>query len=31
MLVDSIPKFAATRELQQKLLVENPMQLYWTN
>jgi 2-pyrone-4,6-dicarboxylate lactonase len=29
MLVDSIPKFAATPELQQKLLVTNPMRLYW--
>jgi 2-pyrone-4,6-dicarboxylate lactonase len=31
MLVDSIPKFAATPELQQNLLVTNPMRLYWTD
>jgi 2-pyrone-4,6-dicarboxylate lactonase len=29
MLVDSIPKFARTQELQQALLVDNPMRLYW--
>jgi 2-pyrone-4,6-dicarboxylate lactonase len=30
VLVDQIPKFAATIELQQKLLVDNPMRLYWS-
>lgn len=29
-LVDVIPEIAPTAELQQKLLVENPMQLYWS-
>ena len=28
-LVDFIPKIAVTGELQQKLLVDNPMRLYW--
>ncbi|MBR9910141.1 MAG: amidohydrolase family protein [Gammaproteobacteria bacterium] len=28
-LVDFIPKIAPTAELQQKLLVDNPMRLYW--
>ena len=28
-LVDFIPRIATTDELQQKLLVENPMRLYW--
>lgn len=28
-LVDFIPKIAASSDLQQKLLVENPMRLYW--
>ncbi|MEC3861222.1 amidohydrolase family protein [Mesobacterium sp. TK19101] len=28
-LVDFIPKIARTREEQQKLLVDNPMRLYW--
>lgn len=28
-LVDMIPRIAPTAELQQKLLVENPMRLYW--
>jgi len=28
-LVDYIPKIAVTKELQQKLLVTNPMHLYW--
>jgi 2-pyrone-4,6-dicarboxylate lactonase len=28
-LVDFIPKIATTKELQQKLLVTNPMRLYW--
>ena len=31
MLVDSIPKFAKTPELQKKLLVDNPMRLYWSD
>jgi len=29
LLVDYIPRIATTRELQHKLLVENPMRLYW--
>jgi 2-pyrone-4,6-dicarboxylate lactonase len=29
LLVDWIPSIAATPALQQKLLVENPMRLYW--
>ncbi|MCA0942067.1 amidohydrolase family protein [Salipiger pacificus] len=29
MLVDMIPRIAPTPELQRKLLVENPMRLYW--
>jgi 2-pyrone-4,6-dicarboxylate lactonase len=29
LLVDFIPHIAPTRELQQKLLVDNPMRLYW--
>ena len=29
MLVDYIPKIATTEALQQKLLVDNPMRLYW--
>ncbi len=29
LLVDYIPRVAATAELQQKLLVDNPMRLYW--
>ncbi len=29
VLVDNIPKFAATAELQRKLLIDNPMRLYW--
>ena len=29
LLVDQIPKFAVTDELRQKLLVDNPMHLYW--
>jgi 2-pyrone-4,6-dicarboxylate lactonase len=28
-LVDFIPSIATTAELQQKLLVDNPMRLYW--
>ena len=30
-LVDMIPKIAPTAELQQKLLVDNPMRLYWAD
>jgi 2-pyrone-4,6-dicarboxylate lactonase len=30
-LVDMIPRIAVTPELQQKLLVTNPMKLYWGN
>jgi 2-pyrone-4,6-dicarboxylate lactonase len=30
-LVDYIPRIAATPELQQKLLVDNPMRLYWAD
>ena len=29
-LVDFVPRIAATKELQQKLLVDNPMRLYWS-
>jgi len=29
-LVDYVPKIAASKELQHKLLVENPMRLYWS-
>jgi len=29
LLVDFIPHIAPTAELQQKLLVDNPMRLYW--
>lgn len=29
LLVDFIPRIAVTPELQQKLLVDNPMRLYW--
>jgi 2-pyrone-4,6-dicarboxylate lactonase len=29
VLVDQIPRFAVTPELQRKLLVENPLRLYW--
>jgi 2-pyrone-4,6-dicarboxylate lactonase len=28
-LVDMIPRIAPTKELQRKLLVDNPMRLYW--
>jgi 2-pyrone-4,6-dicarboxylate lactonase len=28
-LVDVIPRIAVSEELQRKLLVDNPMQLYW--
>jgi 2-pyrone-4,6-dicarboxylate lactonase len=30
VLVDYIPKIAPSAELQQKLLVDNPMRLYWS-
>ena len=30
LLVDFIPQIAATPELQQKLLVDNPTRLYWS-
>ena len=30
VIVDMIPKIAPTAELQRKLLVDNPMKLYWT-
>ena len=30
VLVDVIPRIAATPELQHKLLVDNPMRLYWS-
>ncbi len=29
LLVDFIPHIATTAELQRKLLVDNPMRLYW--
>jgi len=29
LLVDLVPRIAATEELQRKLLVDNPMRLYW--
>jgi 2-pyrone-4,6-dicarboxylate lactonase len=29
VLVDYIPRIATTAELQRKLLVDNPMRLYW--
>jgi 2-pyrone-4,6-dicarboxylate lactonase len=28
-LVDMIPRIAPTVELQRKLLIDNPMRLYW--
>ena len=31
LLVDTIPAIATTPELQRKLLVDNPMRLYWTD
>jgi 2-pyrone-4,6-dicarboxylate lactonase len=31
LLVDFIPRIAVTQELQQKLLVDNPMRLYWSD
>ena len=30
-LVDMIPRIAATEELQRKLLIDNPMKLYWAD
>ena len=30
-LVDFLPRIAVTPELQRRLLVDNPMRLYWTN
>jgi 2-pyrone-4,6-dicarboxylate lactonase len=30
LLVDHIPKIAPTAALQQKLLIDNPMRLYWS-
>ena len=30
VLVDQIPKFATTADLQRRLLVDNPMRLYWS-
>jgi len=29
-LVDFIPQIAVTAELQHRLLVDNPMRLYWS-
>ncbi|HVI33932.1 amidohydrolase family protein [Phenylobacterium sp.] len=31
VLVDQIPRFALTEELRRKLLVDNPMRLYWAD
>jgi 2-pyrone-4,6-dicarboxylate lactonase len=31
LLVDYVPRVAVTAELQQKLLVDNPMRLYWAD
>ena len=31
LLVDYVPTVATTPELQHKLLVDNPMRLYWAN
>jgi 2-pyrone-4,6-dicarboxylate lactonase len=28
-LVDLVPRIAPTEDLQQRLLVDNPMRLYW--
>jgi 2-pyrone-4,6-dicarboxylate lactonase len=28
-LVDMIPRIAVTEQLQRKLLIDNPMRLYW--
>lgn len=30
LLVDVIPRIAVTKELQQKLLIDNPLRLYWS-
>jgi 2-pyrone-4,6-dicarboxylate lactonase len=30
LLVDRIPLIAPTAELQRKLLIDNPMRLYWS-
>jgi 2-pyrone-4,6-dicarboxylate lactonase len=30
-LVDMIPRIAPTPELQRKLLIDNPMRLYWAD
>jgi 2-pyrone-4,6-dicarboxylate lactonase len=30
LLVDHIPRIAVSADLQQRLLVANPMRLYWT-
>jgi 2-pyrone-4,6-dicarboxylate lactonase len=30
-LVDMIPRIAVTAELQRKLLIDNPMRLYWSD
>jgi 2-pyrone-4,6-dicarboxylate lactonase len=30
-LVDVIPQIAPTADLQQQLLVDNPMRLYWSD
>jgi 2-pyrone-4,6-dicarboxylate lactonase len=30
-LVDVIPRIAPSEELQRKLLVDNPMRLYWSD
>jgi len=30
LLVDYIPSIAVTPELQQRLLVDNPLRLYWS-
>ena len=30
-LVDFVPRIAVTPELQRKLLVDNPMRLYWAD
>ena len=31
LLVDRIPLIAPTAELQKKLLIDNPMRLYWSS
>ena len=30
-IVDMIPRIAPTEELQRKLLIDNPMRLYWAD